>query len=180
MTRLIRRLFLFTALAGVFVAGVACVSADAPKRVSDLPEIRTAPEITPGRMVQLGPIIHVRAPRQGCLGGVLDLRVNKLSERNPEFAGLAQSIQRPRTGDNRRSFARIQPREGPGQRPQIDREAGRAVPGRTRQRLSHLARLPEPLLAHTLPSRQTRYDTFLAHRGRWVHGDRGGHQQALR
>ena len=56
MTRLIRRLFLFTALAGVFVAGVACVSADAPKRVSDLPEIRTAPEITPGEWFNSDPL----------------------------------------------------------------------------------------------------------------------------
>ena len=66
MTRLIRRLFLFTALAGVFVAGVACVSADAPKRVSDLPEIRTAPEITPGEWFNSDPLSIVRAPRQGC------------------------------------------------------------------------------------------------------------------
>ncbi len=56
MTRLIRRLFLFTALAGVFVAGVACISADAPKRVSDLPEIRPAPEITQGEWFNSDPL----------------------------------------------------------------------------------------------------------------------------
>ena len=56
MTRLIRRLFLFTALLGGFMAGVACISADAPKRVSDLPEIRTAPEITPGEWFNSDPL----------------------------------------------------------------------------------------------------------------------------
>lgn len=56
MTRLIRRLFLGTALLSVFVAGVACVSADAPKRVSDLPEIREAPEITPGQWFNSAPL----------------------------------------------------------------------------------------------------------------------------
>ena len=78
MTRLIRRLFLFTALAGVFVAGVACVSADAPQ-ASERP---TGNPYGTGdhtrRMVQLGSIIHSRAPGQGCPYRVLDLWVNKL------------------------------------------------------------------------------------------------------
>ena len=56
MTRLIRRLFLCTALLSAFVAGVACISADAPKRVSDLPEIRTAPEITQGEWFNSDPL----------------------------------------------------------------------------------------------------------------------------
>ena len=56
MTVFVRRIFVFAALASMFVAAIACVSPDAPKRLSDLPEIGEAPEWEPGQWFNSAPL----------------------------------------------------------------------------------------------------------------------------
>ncbi len=78
MTRLIRRLFLFHS-AGGCVRGRLGMRKRRRTQASERPTGNSyGTGDHPGRMVQLGSIIHSRAPGQGCPYRVLDLWVNKL------------------------------------------------------------------------------------------------------
>src|SRR5262245_21968474 len=97
-----------------------------------------------GRAVDQQPAAVARGPAgPGGAGGVLDLRLIQLQERDPAVAGLARQVRRARTDDRGRALSRVLLGEAAGQGDAGDPGAGCALPGRAGQRFRDLAALPE-------------------------------------
>ena len=82
--------------------------------------------------------------------------------------------------DRRRPHARVRVRAPRVQRARRDREQRAALPGRARQRLRHVERVVEPVLAGEVPDRRARAGALLALRRGRLRRDRGRDPRAAR
>src|SRR5436309_5294294 len=121
-----------------------------------------------------------RAPRARRLRGVLDLRLNQLSARDPAVAGLARPVREDEAHHRRRPHAGVPlgapPRSGGGEGPRVRHP----VSGRPGQRLGDLEALRDVGVADVDPDRSQGVRSLPAHRRRGVRGDGGDDRAAPR
>ena len=92
----------------------------------------------------------------------------------PYLKRVGRALPRPRAHDRRRPHAGVRLREGHRQRRGRDRAQPPALPGRTGQRLRHLGRLGQPVLAGQVPDRHDGPGPLRALRRGRLRQDRGG------
>ncbi len=121
-----------------------------------------------------------RPARAGRARRLLDLHVHQLPAHALPPARLGRPLPRGRPDDRRRPHARVRVRAARGQRARRDGGQRPALPGRARQRLRHLERMVEPLLAGEVPGRRARAGPLLALRRGRVRRDRARDPGAAR
>ena len=93
-------------------------------------------------------------PRQGRAGRLLDLHLHQLHPHAALPEGLGRALPRRRARDRRRPHARVPVRARRRQRARRDQPERHPLPGRAGQRLRHLERLRQPVLAGEVPDRR--------------------------
>ncbi len=105
-------------------------------------------------LAQLAPADRRGTQGQGRADRLLDLFLHQLPARHSLCPGLGGEVQGSGAGGDRRAFARIRLRARRRQRQEGGRRPQDRLPRRHRQRLRHLARLQEPVLAGALLHRR--------------------------
>src|SRR5471030_2732717 len=106
------------------------------------------------QMAQLPRADAGRAERQRGADRLLDLLLHQLTAQPALRRGMGQEIQGPGPGGDRRARPRIRLRARHRQRRHRREKTGHHLPGRHRQRLRHLARDEQPVLAGALLHRR--------------------------
>ena len=120
------------------------------------------------------------AARKGRPRRLLDVLVHQLPADAPAREGLVPDVRQGRARRPRRAHARVRVRARPVQRPRSRAPTGGHVPGRARQRLQDLERVPEPVLAGEVPDRPSRPPALRPLRRGRVRHDRGADPHSAR
>ena len=129
-------------------------------RCPDEASVGTAPEIrgidTLGQYAGRQAAHAGRAAREGRAPRLLDVLVHQLPADAPPPRGMGSRVSRSGAHDRRRAQPGVRVRARARQRARGGEASGRSLPGRARQRLRHVARVLEPVLARGVPHRPKR------------------------
>ena len=120
------------------------------------------------------------ASRAGGAGRLLDLHLHQLHPHASLRRGLAPQVPAGRVHRGGRPHARVPVREGGLERGAGDRRRRAHLSGRPGQRLRHLDRLRQPVLAGQVPDRRPGQGAVRALRRGLLRGDRAGDPQPAR
>ena len=169
----------------------ACAAPPAsPRREADarrhrphagLPVLGRAPDFTGNQRwfnTRAGPARPRAAARAGGARRLLDLHLHQLHPHAALRARLGRPLPQARAHDRRRPHAGVRVRARRRQRRARDRPEPAALSGRPGQRVRHLERLGQPVLARQVPDRRARARALRALRRGRLRQDRVGDPRA--